>query len=87
MASEVAIGQSVIVNAELFQHLMQAKTSNSKVSVKIDIVRNERHNVGVLVLREASDSSSRSLTTLQYEPSMSDSSSSCGPELQLEEGF
>ena len=82
MASEVAIGQSVTLNAALYQQLMQARISNSKVSVKIDIVRNERHNIGVLVLREASHSSASGLTTLEYEPTASDSSSSCGPELQ-----
>ena len=79
MTSEVATGQSVIVNAKLFEQLLQAKTTNSKVSVKIDLVRNERYNVKVLVLREATDSSSGSLTTLEYEatqPSLSDSSSS-----------
>ena len=79
MTSEVATGQSVIVNAKLFEQLLQAKTTNSKVSVKIDLVRNERYNVKVLVLREATYSSSGSLTTLEYEatqPSLSDSSSS-----------
>ena len=79
MTSEVATGQSVIVNAKLFEQLQQAKTTNSKVSVKIDLVRNERYNVEVLVLREATDSSSGSLTTLEYEatqPFLSDSSSS-----------
>ena len=77
--SEVATGQSVIVNAKLFEQLQQAKTTNSKVSVKIDLVRNERYNVEVLVLREATDSSSGSQTTLEYEatqPFLSDSSSS-----------
>ena len=87
MTSEVATGQSVIVNAKLFEQLLQAKTTNSKVSVKIDLVRNERYNVKVLVLREATDSSSGSLTTLEYEatqPSLSDSSSSLDCDSTIE---
>ena len=49
MASECAAGRSVVANAELFEQLLQAKLSNTKISVQVDAVRNERHNIEVLV--------------------------------------
>jgi hypothetical protein len=74
MASECAAGRSVVANAELFEQLLQAKLSNTKISVQVDAVRNERHNIEVLVLRIASDSASGSLE-LVYEQTESTASS------------